>query len=86
MERFSSGSSIARGAEVLALTGHGLHPGVIGTLPSGPVRVEIGPEARGVVLRAWAGAEAVARTKAVYGRTTGVGANRTTEIQQATDF
>lgn len=50
------------------------------------MRVEIGPEARGVVLRAWAGVEAIARTKAVYGRTTGVGANRTTEIQQATDF
>ena len=45
-----------------------------------PVRVDIDPDAAGRVTTSWETVTRVARQRPVYGRTTGVGANRTVQV------
>lgn len=70
--------------ETIELTGQALHPDQVAWLAretGQTVRVEIAPDALAQAAAAAAAAERIAARQPVYGRTTGVGANRTEHVE-----
>jgi histidine ammonia-lyase len=64
------------------LTGRTLRPEQVVQLAAHAARAEIAPEARARAAAAAEAAERIAARQPVYGRTTGVGANRTQQVEQ----
>lgn len=70
--------------ERLELDGSSLTAAQLVAASGGPVEVVVGGAARDRVERAWRGVTEVVSRRAVYGRTTGVGANRSTVVDPGT--
>ncbi len=65
----------------IELTGQALRPEQVSLLAHGTARIEIAPEALALAGQAADAAERIAARQPVYGRTTGVGANRTQPVE-----
>ncbi|MEU4232029.1 aromatic amino acid ammonia-lyase [Nonomuraea sp. NPDC026600] len=73
------------GVPRIELDGHGLDSETVALIADGGARVEVPPPAYDKVERSWRRAGDLVATGRVYGRSTGVGANRSLEVDPA-DF
>lgn len=65
---------------MLVIDGTSLSCSALASATASPVAVTVSPEARSRVQRSFARAASVARTRPIYGRSTGVGANRSVAV------
>jgi histidine ammonia-lyase len=70
---------------LLQIDGHQLTSSQIALAAAGPTTVEVSEEARQRVIRSYEQAVLAGRHRAIYGLTTGVGANRLIEVEPDTD-